>query len=170
MDAFTEIIESTIRFTFRTMWFIIRGLFGLVFGAFKKPEGPRPSLPPSNLPPTFKGVWRGTVRDNSPNSYKHGYTIILDFDQWVSTTQATGPGHRGATGQLRLVAIRGDEIEVEEDVTGGYSIEHSVDGVYVLRPNATGTELRLKWRGQYPSRDIYVASGTMQRTAGHLTR
>lgn len=157
MDIFLKIMKVL----FGLLGGLLGGIFGLLAGGGGH-QGPRPALPSERLPEGFRGFWKGTVSDNSPNTYGRGYGVTLDFVNWRSTTAPTGPGHGGATGRLRLVAVHHDSVEVEEDVTSGASIEYSVDGVYTLRPSGAG-ELQVQWRSQYPSRDIYVGRGRLTR-------
>ena len=141
----------------------ILSLVGGLVGGGGARGGPRPALPPGELPPQYGGVWRGTMKDTSPNTYSQGYSCVLDLDKWQVTYGPTGPGHRGAQGRVRLVKLNSDSIEVEEDISRGASIDYAVDGIFTLRLSPSGSELQAKWRSQYPDRDIYVGSGTLHR-------
>lgn len=146
---------------------ILGALFGLIgsiigIGSGGPRGGPRPALPPGNLPPEYAGVWRGKMSDTSPNTYS-SFDCTLDLRNWRVAYGPTGPGHRGAEGDVRLVQVNADSTEVEEDIGRGASIDYAVDGIFTLRLIRAGSEMQAKWRSQYPDRDIYVGSGTFHR-------
>lgn len=164
-----DIVIKVLKALWTVVVVVVGGILGLIGGALGwnvggPAGGPRPALPPGSLPSLFEGVWSGTMRDNSPNTYSDGYSCVLDLRSWRVSYGPSGPGHGGAEGQVRLVVVGTDCIEVEEDLGRGESIDYAVDGVFTLRLANGGSELHAKWRSQYPERDIYVGSGTLRKS------
>lgn len=152
-----KVLGGVILWVLKLIFSIIGGIFGIGGGT----GGPRPSLPPSQLPVSFRGVWVGMLRDTSPNTYDQ-YRCVIDLENWKVQYDPTGPGHHGAAGDLRLVQVEPGFVEIEEDIQRGHSIDYAVDGIFRLKTKSP-SGISVEWRSQYPDRDIYVGRGELTR-------